>query len=180
MIRPLQRNAAAAALVASLLTSGCADLPVVGPAFEAVKPALSMLDPILAPIKGMLGMSEAPPPSTMPSPRPRPRRPKSETAVQTTGASGSVGAAAVENSEAQLARIVERNKEFDRLRTTGLMQLYGGETRMAIETFEKAAKLRPQDAHIQELIELAKNPPRTERSIGGADGVPAVPGGFLQ
>ena len=176
MIRSLQRKAAAAALVASLLTSGCAGLPVVGPAFEAIAPVFSVLDPVLGPIKGMLGMSEEAPPVVTPSPRPRVRRTNPETTPQTAGASASVGAPAVETSEAQLARIVERNKEFDRLRTTGLMQLYGGETRMAIETFEKAAKLRPHDAHIQELIELAKNPPRTELPLNRGGG----PGGLLQ
>lgn len=175
MIRSLQRIAASAALVAALLTSGCADLPVVGPAFDAVKPLLS---PVIDPIKGMLGLSEAPPPPVMPSPRPRVRRPAAETNAQSTAASGSVGAPAADTSEAQLARAVERNKEFDRLRTTGLMQLYGGETRMAIETFERAAKLRPQDAHIRELIELAKNPPRTEAPMGMGNG--SMPGGFLQ
>lgn len=177
MIRTLQRKAAAAALVSSLLTSGCADLPVVGPAFEAIAPVFSVLDPVLGPIKSMFGLSEAPPPVVTPTPLPRMRRPNPQAAAQTAGASASAGAAAVDNSEAQLARAVERNKEFDRLRTTGMMQLYGGETRMAIESFEKAAKIRPQDAHIRELIELAKNPPRME---GGPNGVPAVPGGFLQ
>ena len=175
MTRHLHRQAASAALAAALLTSGCADLPLVGPVFQSFSP---MLDPIVSPIKEMLGLSEPPPPVVTPTPRPRSRAARAKAAAQTAGASGSVAVSEAEASEAQFARAVERNKEFDRLRTTGLMQLYGGETRMAIETFEKAAKIRPEDAHIRELIELAKNPPRVGPLSG--EGVPAAPGGFLQ
>jgi hypothetical protein len=177
MTRHFQRIAASTALVAALLTSGCADLPVVGPAFESIKP---MLDPILSPIKGMLGMSEEVTPVVSPTPRARARRARAKANSPTANASGSVDAGQAEATEAHFARVVERNKEFDRLRTTGMMQLYGGETRMAIETFEKAAKIRPEDAHIRELIELAKNPPRTEQPGISGEGVPSIPGGFLQ
>lgn len=177
MTRHLHRKAAAAALAAALLTSGCADLPVVGPVYESIKP---MLDPILSPIKGMLGMSEEAAPVVDPTPRPRARRARANARMQAAEASGSVDPAQADNSEAYFARVVERNKEFDRLRTTGLMQLYGGETRMAIDTFEKALKLRPEDAHIRELIELAKNPPRIEKPLGANPGLPSTPEGFLQ
>ncbi len=182
MTRSLQRAMAASALVAALLTSGCSDLPVVGPAVASLKPMLQVLDPVLGPIKGMLGMAEEAPPAVTPTPRPRVRRARAQAQAQAQAeaASGSVGAAPVETSEAHFARVVARNKEFDRLRTTGLMQLYGGETRMAIATFEEAAKLRPDDAHIRELIELAKHPPRPEGGGASSGGVPALPEGFLQ
>jgi hypothetical protein len=174
----MKRATTATALVAALLTSGCSDLPVVGPAVASLKPMLHVLDPVLGPIKGMLGIAEEAPPVVTPTPRPRVRRAQAQ--AQAAAASGSVGAAPVENTEAHFARVVSRNKEFDRLRTTGLMQLYGGETRMAIASFEEAAKLRPDDAHIRELIELAKHPPRTEGDGASSGGAPALPEGFLQ
>lgn len=177
MTRHLQRATAATALVAALLTSGCSDVPVIGPVYDTIKPYLSVLNPVLAPIKGMLGMSEPEDPVAAPAPRARPLRARNEAASQASNASGSVKPAEAQLTEEQFAKAVARNKEFDRLRTTGLMQLYGGETRMAIESFEQAAKLRPEDAHIHELIQLAKNPPRVSR--GENSGLmPTVPGGF--
>lgn len=186
MARLLQRSLAASALVVSLLTSGCADLPVVGPLFEAAKPILGVLDPVVGPIKGMLGMSEAPSPPP-PPPRPRARRRPAEAPSQALPASGSTAAVPVESADAYFARMTDRNKEFDRLRTTGLMQLYAGETKMAIDSFEQAAKLRPDDPHIRELIELSKSPPRTEKplsldGLGGSSGgtFPTLPQGMIQ
>lgn len=174
MTRYVHRHAAIAALTAALLTSGCADLPVVGPLYQSVAP---MLAPILSPIKGWLGISEPPPPPVKPTPRPRSRGARAQANGQTAGATGSAAVAA-ENPEAQFARYAQRNKEFDRLRTTGLHQLYAGETRMAIESFEKAAQLRPDDAHIRELIELAKNPPRPNPAPDGD--FYETTGGFLE
>lgn len=178
MTRSFQRVAATSALLVALLTSGCSDLPVVGPAIATIKPFLQVLAPVIGPIKGMLGMdSNSTTPSVTPSPLPRARRPLA-TAAQAGAASASVNASQSLPTEAQFARATERNKEFDRLRTTGLMQLYGGETKMAIDSFEKAAQIRPNDAHIRELLELAKNPPRTGGGMGGD--VSGVPEGFLQ
>ncbi|GEM_PF-2363799 len=184
MAQFLQRITATSALLAALLTSGCADVPFVGPALESLKPFLSVLEPVITPIKGMLGLSDS---ETSPSTAstPRPRRAGANRPAQAEGATGSVAVTETELSEAQFAQVVERNKEFDRLRTTGLMQLYGGETRMAIDTFEQAAKIRPEDAHIRELIELAKNPPQPEknREMGApanSSGMPSLPEGFLQ
>lgn len=178
MTRSFQRVAATSALLVALLTSGCSDLPVVGPAIATITPFLQVLDPVLAPIKGMLGMEPDPKaPTVAPSPRPNVRRPLAA-AAQAGAASASANASRSLPSEAQFARATERNKEFDRLRTTGLMQLYGGETKMAIDSFEKAAMIRPNDAHIRELLELAKNPSRSGRPLGGD--VPDLPEGFLQ
>lgn len=174
MSRSLQRLTTLSALVATLATSGCADTPVVGPyvskAAQAAAPVLAMLEPVVGPIKGMLGMGvEEAAPIVSPTPRTRPGRAPRDAAAPTAGASASVPTGRSE-TPVQSDRVVQRNKEFDRLRTTGLMQLYGGETRMAIATFEEAAKLRPDDTHIRELIELAKAPPppSESRSYGGA------------
>jgi hypothetical protein len=169
MARSLQNLTTLSALIVALATSGCADAPVIGPyvssAMETVKPLLHGLSPVLAPIKGMFGMGqEEAAPVVSPTPRVRTNRPAKDAEEQTAAASTSAAPAPAEPTRAQFSRVVERNKEFDRLRTTGLMQLYGGETRMAIDTFEQAAKLRPDDAHIRELLELAKAPPSPSRS----------------
>lgn len=112
--------------------------------------ALWSLTPVLAnlPLVGAL----FPQPAESPLPIPHARRQP----VAGTASASVTGQATPAPDE--IARWAERNRQFDRLRTMGLMQLYAGQSAAALDNFKKAQALRPNDPQIAELIDLTLHP----------------------
>lgn len=168
------------ALVVSCLT-GCGDSGVLanfGQSLSGVaSPVLGLLDPVLG---RFFPKSDAPVAST-PVVRPH-RRPRNRLEARPgSAASASLGATSSLDPKTVFAGWADRNKKFDRLRTAGLLQLYGGQTAQALESFKQAQTLRPEDEQINHLVALCEHPQafmskEQVRSLSSSDpNAPTIP-----
>lgn len=162
--------------------SGCAelsDLPVVGPAVQSMS---GVLDPLLGPLGDLpiigtyikqLLPKQPDNPANQASPQSgriaRTQRAAGGPvgAATTTLASASTTTTGAVNPDAAYLALTQKNKQFDRLRTWGLMQLYSGQTAGAIAAFKQAQALRPTDAHISQLLNLSEHPQTFKNKDGG-------------
>lgn len=138
--------------------SGCGDSGVVtglGQSLSGVTaPVMGLLDPVL----GRFFPTGGAPAPASPVVRPR-RRPRNHLEARLgSAASASFGATASLDPKVGYASWAERNKKFDRLRTAGLLMLYGGQTAQALDSFKQAQALRPDDEQINHLVALCEHP----------------------
>lgn len=156
-------------LALPLSLAGCGELPIVGDLGAGLGGMLEGLRGV--PVIGDLLPAPAETPAAEP-PRPRVAR-----RAAVPGAVTGVATASAEDPQVVYKRWSDRNRTFDRYRTTGLIYLYDGQTALAIENFRKAQDLRPQDRMIAKLLHLATHPVVRRRSaeLGLTDSPPALP-----
>jgi|GEM_PF-1722015 hypothetical protein len=181
------RLALAVATISTL--SGCADVPVLGNVGQALSgvtaPIMGLLDPVIG---RFLPKHDDAPAATATAPRRRTRR--------LPGAAPAAGTApATESAEAIAARAAaaatawsERNRQFDHVRSEGLLALYQGRTADAIKSFKQAQTLKPDNAQIASLIKLCETagnkapvnlpPPQALPQAGGGSANPPGPPGL--
>lgn len=159
-------------LATSMAMTGCVDLPVVGNVGEQLKPVLPEF------IRERLFGSEDQASTARVEPVKRLRR-RRLGRVAPAAQAGSAGAEAgglpvapQENVAALYEQYLTRNMEFDHLRTQGIEQLMSGQTEKAIQSFKAALAKKPGDKSVEDLLQLAENPP-----IRPLDGGSALPGG---
>lgn len=147
------------ALVVAVSLGGCAGVPVLGGLSEKVAGLVEPLRNVLQPILGGILPKPEAPASTPLVAHHLARR------AAATVAGGPVATASVVDPSVVFAQWAARNREFDRLRTNGLICLYDGDTASAIEHFRRAQALRPEDEQIASLLNLALHPVPRKRSM---------------
>lgn len=178
----MRRKLVAAALLAmSTALTGCVDLPVVGNLGEQIKPILPEF------VRERLFGSEVAATKVEPAARPRRRRANRTLPAAAAGAdpTGVTPQAPRENVALLYEQFLTRNMEFDHLRTQGIELLLSGQTDKAIQSFKAALAKKPGDKSVEDLLQLAENPPIRPLDggagiSGGAipDSVPSLQGGF--
>lgn len=143
-------------------------LPVVGEAVQALsgitEPLVGMLAPLKdVPVVGALVEPLLPKEAedtanpTNPAVQQARRRVVRTPTEAANSPQASASAGEIETN-ATYAALTQKNKQFDRLRTWGLMQLYAGQTAPALSAFKKAQILRPSDPQILDLIARCEHP----------------------
>lgn len=163
--------------------TGCAEMagiPVLGDVVQSLSGVTGMLAPLKdVPIVGSLVEPLLPKEEEEASNASNPSAMQVRRRIARTAAANSPEATTSADSEkvrteAAYAALTERNRQFDRLRTWGLMQIYAGQTAGAISAFKKAQTLRPGDPQIRDLIARCEHPEMFTRD-GGSGARPAIP-----
>lgn len=167
--------------------TGCAEmssLPVIGEVVQSLSGVTGMLAPLKdVPIVGSLVEPLLPKKEedtvnpTNPSVQRVRRRMAGTRADAANSAQASASAVTGKvDVEATYAALTQKNKQFDRLRTWGLMQLYAGQTAGAVSAFKKAQALRPSDPQIIDLISRCEHPEMFMKEGAAPGGSrPAIP-----
>lgn len=165
----MRRKLVTAVLLAlSTALTGCVDLPVVGNLGDQIRPILPEF------IRDKIFPADQTAATTKAAPAKRQRRRRLNNSSPTAAAGADTPDVTPETPRENVAVLYEqfltRNMEFDHLRTQGIEQLISGQTEKAIESFKAALAKKPGDKSVEDLLQLAENPPL--RPLDGGEGIP--------